>query len=445
MLEISKIKTLMESEKIVIKIINFLTLISIFYLLYYYRQGGIKDAGLTETTIRDLGPYIDGGIKILHGENPYIPISTRSGTFGALPLTILSLIIPDNFKTFIFQMINLMGVIYFLVITFANKSKIIKSLAILLLIWMSPVREMLVTNQVTGIVLGLLAIGIRAHKEKTKKIKNIRFSNLITALAFGISVDLKPHITIAFVVIYLLNNRDFKAIRDCLVLWLTIHIFIDFTQWRILELDYLKFILGLAKTAQKNELGDSVAFWPLLSSVKTLQITDISIAIIATLFCSAVILSLRKQRNPAIILSLLIPSFSIYFHFYDAIAIGVLVLFYSIETRSYIVSFLTLSFFWIPKEFLRPSNIVMVILLTALFCKVVYVGKNNSLRKIIESILGLILAFIVHIFNLNMNSSNYSEQSIAVTECLIFAIFLFLINEYFSKYRLKLQERSILF
>ena len=437
MLKISKIKTPMESEKIAIKIIHFLTLISIFYLLYYYRQGGIKDAGLTETTIRDLGPYIDGGIKILHGENPYIPISTRSGTFGALPLTIMSLIIPDNFKTFIFQILNLSGAIYFLNTVFANKEKMIKRLATILLLWTSPVREMLVTNQVTGIVLGFLAIGIRTHTVTYSKNYKYGILQFITALTFGIAIDLKPHITIMFVVIYLLNKRDFKAMTDCLILWITIHVLIDLTQWRILEIDYAKFILGLAETAQNNELGDSVAFWPIISSITPIQTTNVSVIVLTTLSFLTLILSLKKQNRIAIVLSLLIPAFSIYFHFYDAIPIVVLVLFYSVETRSYVFSFLTLSFFWIPKEFTKPVNITMILVLSFLFCGIMYIGKINFLRKALGSILGLFLAFIIHLVNLQINSNVLLEQSIAVTECLLFSIVLFCTTEHYYKYRLK--------
>ena len=100
-------------------ILRGLITISILYLLFHYRAGGPTES-YSQSSLRDLGPYIDGGKAVLHGQNPYIPAITRSGPFGSIPLVLLFYFIPESLIMPIFQLLSLLGIILFAKIMFPN-------------------------------------------------------------------------------------------------------------------------------------------------------------------------------------------------------------------------------------------------------------------------------------------------------------------------------------
>ena len=198
------------------RVLVVLVIVSTSFLLYQYREGGIKDAGLTNTSIRDVGGYITTGLKILEKVNPYIPDGTvwggaRWGTFGTIPVAMISELIPRNLQVVFFQIVGLLGLYLFIRTIFRNISILNINAIFLLLIWTSSYREMLSTNQIIGMVLGLIAIGINTlFLEKDMRVPVVQ--QILGTLCFVMALDLKPHISGLLIVglyIYFRRGRDF--------------------------------------------------------------------------------------------------------------------------------------------------------------------------------------------------------------------------------------------
>lgn len=399
-------------------ILKLMSLCAIAYLCFYYRQGGIKDTGIEVPNLRDVGVYIDAGRAVLNGLNPYSTVGSRFGDLGPIPIAILSYVVPFKFTTLFFQLINLICVYYFINVfgnLYGTKNR---DLIFLTCLFIAPTREMLVTNQVTGMLMGLIALGYSLYLHA---IKTGTFPTLIlSGLMFAVAGDLKPHIVGVFLLCLAANSRTYKLLIVTASSWLVGHLVIDLSQRRILEKDWLESMRSLQERSSQGKLGDSVSFWPWIYKLLNVEglpgiLTTLPITL-ALIAC--IVISRRKEFKSIIPWAFLVPSLSIYFHFYDAVPIFVIILIMlRLNVDGSILALI--AFLLIPKEYLEIKNQLLIIFFMILW---IYFSKRpHSFLKIPAVYISVNM---LHILNSFLTKDEYLLQSLVVSESLIMAAFL---------------------
>ena len=413
------------------RVLVVLVIVSTSFLLYQYREGGVKDAGLTNTSIRDVGGYITTGLKILEKVNPYIPDGTvwggaRWGTFGTIPVAMISELIPRNLQVVFFQIVGLLGLYLFIRTIFRNISILKINAIFLLLIWTSSYREMLSTNQIIGMVLGLIAIGINTlFLEKDMRVPVVQ--QILGTLCFVMALDLKPHISGLLIVglyIYFRRGRDFLKLVGA---YLITHAAVDIHIGKVVELDWLNILSGLNDRANQNELGDSVTFWPVIRRVIDIDGSFglVSKATLLALVVLTFIVAYKRNWQAFIFLSFFVPSFTIYFHYYDAVPFLSLVIWAILSQPKSVFSFVVLDMLLISKESSSVRNILFVIVISCALAMFSTTRASNRIRNLVFAFIGLILWQLIQMINSRSNSDQYELQSLVVTQALVLSGLLF--------------------
>jgi hypothetical protein len=413
------------------KILSILIVLSSAFLLYQYREGGIKDAGLTDTSIRDVGGYITTGKRIIDQVNPYIPDGelwggARWGTFGTIPVALIAELIPRFLQVVVFQMLGLLGLYLFLATIFRNIPRIYLYSIFLLLIWSSSYREMLATNQIIGMVLGLVALGINAlFLYEGKKHHLIKF---LGTLSFVIALDLKPHIAGLMIVgLYLFFRRGLDFIW-LVTLYVGTHAAVNVYLGRIVELDWIEKVGSLSDRANRNELGDSVTFWPVIRKYINIEgsFGVVSKATLLLLVLLTFWLAYKKHWGSFFFLSFFVPAFSIYFHYYDAVPFVGLIFWAILSRRQSILSFAVLDLLVISKEAASLRNIVLVICISSLVAIFSTSSNSSRFRNMAFSVIGFGIWQLIYQVNSRLNLNQYELQSLVVTEVLVLAALYFI-------------------
>ena len=413
-------KTIMKIKKNILKdkiflFYVFLIIFSIIYLLVYYKNVGIHD----------VGAYIQTGKMLIEHENPYKLYGAKWGTFGPIVLLIIYSLIPKAIAAAAFQLINLLGIFIFYRIFINKKENAVSYLVFILIVWLSPIREMLAINQITGIILGCVALGRKFLP--SEKIKRNSFKNLITsAFFFSIAIDLKPHTIIFVFIIIILLERSIRLIGYTTIVLFITHSIINLYSGSILELDWLKAILTVSSSASENKLGDSVSFWPIFNNYfdSSIIFYVASMLLVLVLFIVSLYFAYKRQSDMAIFFAFLTPSLSIYYHFYDLIPLCIIALNWAILNRQYFYSSFILSFILIPKEYIsyRNSFLVLIFELLLLFTFI----RNIKQRRVVtlsKIVIGVSFSYMLHLFNSYLNFNPFLLQSLIVSETLLMIYF----------------------
>jgi hypothetical protein len=413
------------------KILSTLIVLSSTFLLYQYREGGLKDAGLTDTSIRDVGGYISTGKRIIDQVNPYIPDGelwggARWGTFGTIPVALVAELIPRFLQVVVFQTLGLLGLYLFLATVFRKIPKVYVYSIFLLLIWSSSYREMLATNQIIGMVLGLIALGMKAlFLYEGNKRHLIKF---LGTLSFVIALDLKPHISGLLIVgLYLFFRRGLDFIW-LVTLYVVTHAAVNVYLGRIVELDWIEKVGTLSDRANRNELGDSVTFWPVIRKYINIEgsFGVVSKATLLLLVLLTFWLAYKKYWGSFFFLSFFAPAFSIYFHYYDAVPFVGLIFWAILSRRQSILSFAVLDLLIISKEANSLKNIVLVFCISSLVAIFSTSSNATRLRNLVFSVIGFGIWQLIYQVNSRLNLNQYELQSLVVTEVLVLAALYFI-------------------
>ena len=421
----TSVQILMEKIKTneVALLIGFLIL-SIIYLCYYYRMGGIKDLGIPTPTLRDVGVYLDTGRQVLAQQNPYTGTYSQDGTiarswqFGPTVLTILSGWIPMKMVTPTFQLLNFLGIIGFIYLI-SNKVKLkYFLLTLLIVIWSSPTREMLVTNQITGLIMGLISFPVIFYRKYSVKIRNVRFFWYpILAFPMATAIDLKPHITIGLIFTIVIFEKLVPVFMIAIGELLFFHVLIDLYHGKILEIDWLLFVNKLNDLGSKNQLGDSVTFWPLLHYFTDFEFDNriISYPLIVIVGVAFLVLLRRGLYVESLATISFLPALSFYFHFYDAIPLVVILLSVVVRHRMNSFSLGVIGFLIIPSEINNPKNICLVLALLGLLLYV----KREQKDLLRFASFGTFTLLIIHILRNLPNGDARISQSIIVSAAML--------------------------
>ena len=119
-------------------------------------------------------------------------------------------LVPFVIRATTVRILSLIGIYLFLRTIFPSKRTFEPYFMFLIILWSSPVRELLVTNQMTGIAIGLLALGVKLN-EGIGGAKPAITSRFFSAIFFVMALDMKPHISLVFFLSWIIYKREIKS------------------------------------------------------------------------------------------------------------------------------------------------------------------------------------------------------------------------------------------
>ena len=392
------------------KKLPFLFLISSSLLIsFYYRSGGTRDFGL----------YAAAGEAFLTGENAYETMLWRSGSFGAATVWLFSVIWPKAILPFLYQITTYVG--FWLFARFLGLPKDKTYWAFGFILFLSPVREVVNTLQITGFVLGLLAFSLTATPHSLRRY--VKIICTLQASALAVALDLKPH-SIIFVVL-LLFIKDFK--RQVIYLAGLIvalgHFAIDLINGKFLEIAWIKELTRLGNASGQN--GESTSPWKLIDYLSGGAVdTGILSMFIIILILALSVRRIKKLSNTNLVqIGLVLSSLMTYMHYYDLAPLAVCVLIrYFIGQQSSLV-LATILFMFLPREISSVSNLIILTGLLTLLILVKPQDGSNLSRAAKHVSKSAMIYCGLHLLNSQLNW-DYRLLHAAVTSQTMFMIFL---------------------
>jgi hypothetical protein len=313
----------------------------------------------TEPGMRDLGTYLRAGSNFMDGVDPYSDPAMRLGP-SLLPLFgLLNNYFPNQFLAVMFQSFAMLGICYF-VSQFANISFKEYPAIFLTILWFSSVRENLVNIQITGFLAFFFTFGCRLLKNERNY-----FYVFFGCLFIEFAVDTKPHLFGLAALMYILSIKKVPYMILVGIQILIIHILLSLFIGHLITLKWLQTLVGIYEIRSEGKLGESLIIWPLLENLGLS--TRLSSSLSLVLFVSVTCLFLygfkskKVSNRQVMLLSFMIPSFGIFYHYYDlALAIS---LFFALAIISQIkeIALISLPLLLVPSGFLDAKNLVVTI------------------------------------------------------------------------------------
>jgi hypothetical protein len=196
------------------------------------RQGYLGDAEY----------FINAGKKLLQRSNEYRENSLHTGSLGAITMGLLFGYL-GKFSIFIVTFINLSGVAFFVRELLTGITEKYVSIVVILTLISSPIREMLVTGQITGLVMGLISVG----SQLTYSSK----ANWLGIWCFIVAAELKPHFALPLIFLLVAQKQkiNFTLFRNFLSVLVVGHIAVNLYLRSFTEIDLVKNILFLTDTS----------------------------------------------------------------------------------------------------------------------------------------------------------------------------------------------------
>jgi hypothetical protein len=374
-------------------------------VLYYYRLGGTRDFGL----------YVNAGRAFISGENAYETQLWRSGSFGSTVIWLISLPIPSSLEPLIFQIFSFAGFFAFANLIGIASEK--RYWIFGLILFLSPVREVINTIQITGFVIGLLAVSLLDRSSRS--MLNPLTYTFIQGISLAIALDLKPH-SIIFVVGLLFMKKIKRDVIFCAFgICLIGHAVINLINKTILEVSWFRNLVSLGNAS--GEGGESTSVWRLVDylSKGAIKTSVISPLLIACLLLIVGFFGKKFNFRDLVLIGLIASSLMTYMHYYDLAPLSVFTLAIFSKNAKSILGLASLMFMILPREVGSFRNVVILILLTTLIMLFIEIKSDGAFDRLI--VIGLAtLTFIgLHLVNYLLALEYRLGHALVATQTLI--------------------------
>ncbi len=314
---------------------QFLLYLASFSILVLWMSGSLADTSY----------YFQSGQKVFQGQNPYSgDLPFFSGPTGGWFLYVIGKVFFIESFPFVWQIVNLLGVSIFfhtIIIKLGVHGNFAMLLAIMLL--SSPIREMVVNNQVTGFVLGIAAFAIRTRLGAVHNIVII-LNSMLLYLMF----ELKPNLVLGLVLYFVVTNKE----KLHLIILSVTSIFV-LANLLLMDGIYMKWFnaiqsQGVANLTGNESLGLSTLIYESdLLNKENARILGISLF----LFCFVLVLiaALFKGLRIFLLAIPLLPIFFPYLHFLDfAITVPFIIHFVLYQTNLRYIAPIAIVILYLP-------------------------------------------------------------------------------------------------
>lgn len=370
------------------------------YLLSFFALTQWATNSLADTSI-----YYLGGEKLSQGQNPYDGSSPFfSAPLGARFIFLLGKSLQIVNYPVIWNVVNIVGVsCFFFVILSELKLKHHILLWISLLLLTAPVREMVVNNQITGLVLGFAALSILLSRSTQAPI--IHFLLLIPIyLAF----ELKPNLIFGLLLYYFWINR--KSVRNYTSILIAGPFVITFM---ILQNEYINWLTNITSQGARSITGFESLGISTLAYESNILSFEFARALGLALFAITFLLYSRLflKKDGELIFSM-IPLFALtfpYLHLLDLIVALPFVLPMVIRRKSVLsLAPIVFAVVFLP----RPSeSLFKNLAIVALILVIAFVQYQNNMNRI-EFILSLSSGITLIVSNYYLMLADLSDHAI---------------------------------
>ena len=393
---------------------------------------------------RDAGAYVRGGIQIIEGVNPYSDEVFRGGPFGAVMMALAIGKVAGFWQAILILIFNLAG-IWLYVRTFIT-AKTLNLFLCLLVIWSSSNRTNLDTIQLTGVILGVVALMVRQTEIKPK---GIRLINLVlTSIVLAVLLDSKPHIVLPFFILICIWLRNRRLLILTLATLFVGHFVIGSIYGWIHIKNWLSLILKIGENQKFEQFqGAAHNYWQIvtyfgLPTTGWLQIIPFVFYLIILLLSA---LNVHKFSLLGVnVLAVLCISITSYSHFYDFVPMVAVLLIVLSRERFTAIECGIIAFIMIPQNW--SSLPILVALFAALSIHALLrVQENVESTKIIDSdrikkILigvsgGILLYTSIQVFNQSLRLPRELIDAVTTSELLFIFITVIFVKRKSVMYR----------
>lgn len=343
----------------------------------------------------DIYHYIDNAELLLQGSNPYMDGTARWGTFGPLIFIPFSRFLNEMQISQLTILASVFSIILFLKFILEVPRNFLPT-ATLVLLCLSPIRELFALGQLNAICIGLISLAVGLNKIKVLNQKLSFPIKLIICLLCAIAIDIKPHVIILPALAIFFRFLGKKLFIGTLSILALSHTLIDITTQRFLELDWFWSLYrqanGFSKSESKNILGLLANSGSKYQTLTTLGSVGLILFILMWLY--------RKRHDlsfESLLILVSLCSFGLpYFHFYDLlIAVLVFVTKSILEVKELNLPFWTILFLLtIPQELGRGFNAFIIFIIISL---VFLLHKNLGFRWNRKSYNHLFCALLLYV------------------------------------------------
>lgn len=299
---------------------------------------------------RDAGAYVRGGMQIIEGLNPYSDEVFRGGPFGAVIMALAIGKVPGFWQAMLILILNLAG-IWFYVRTFVP-AKTLNLFLCLLVIWSSSNRTNLDTIQLTGVILGVVALMVRQTEINPK---GIRFVNsVLTSIILAVLLDSKPHIVLPFFILICIWLRNRLLLILTLVTLFVGHFFIGTIFGWVHIKNWLSLVLKIGEDQNFEQFqGAAHNYWQLVTYFGFPTIGWSQVIPFAFYFVMLLLSALNAHKFSLLgvnILAVLCISITSYSHFYDFVPMVAILLIILSRERFNAIESGIIAFIMIPQN-----------------------------------------------------------------------------------------------
>jgi uncharacterized membrane protein YiaA len=382
------------------------------YLILFYKY---------KNQMGDFGTFVKAGELIVEGTDPYANTIFVSSPVPALFFYFLSEILPFIFIPIFWQVLNLFGLFYFFHTFLKTELSSLLPLVFAMLAFLNTTRALLANVQVSGLVLGLIAIGAVLVQQKR--------SIYLQPLPIWFALEIKPQFAIGFV-LFLLCDQKFHFFKATLLTLYTLvsHFIVEVKYLSDINYFWLKKIM-VYSSASVSE-GYEISIWKALAlyTQDDLMIRVFSTVFLLFLLVMISLMSIKSKPNWAIGLACYVPLLNSYLHLYDLIPIAVIISLGFVTRQNILNVFMFFMFLQVYPLGFRSQIIMIVLFLVVIIFQ--SQRKFNSKGVYLSAL--IFITFGILSYFLLMNQSE--EVQIALTLVFPITVLSFINKSNFGSY-----------
>jgi len=318
------------------------------------------------SSMGDFGDFINAGRMIWQKTDPYSHLMYVNSPVSAVIAYGLKKAFPFLFFPIFWQILNLSGLFFFFKTVIQKDFHRVLPLVFAGFAFLNVTRALLGNGQVTGLVLGLIAIGMNLARH--------RYSVFFVMLPFWLATEVKPQLALGFVAIILFQRK--VQIKRILVLASYIFLSHALVQLKFAgNINYLWIQKLLKYSSASLKQGYEISYWKAIAiySGFTSPIRVLSTIFILVTIGFIIVMAKRGRMDWASFIAMLLPLQNTYLHLYDLAPLGVMVIlgiWVFRDIQMLIIFSIFLQFF--------PLSLASQIFVTLLFITLLFILKKSE-------------------------------------------------------------------
>jgi len=314
----------------------------------------------------DFGDFVNAGRMIWQNTDPYSHLMYVNSPVSAVVVYGLNNAFPFLFFPLFWQTLNLAGLIFFFKTFVRKDARHALPLVFAGFAFLNVTRALLGNGQVTGLVLGLFAIGITLAKRK--------YSVFVVMLPIWLAAEVKPQLALGFIALFLFQGR----IQKERILVLGSYIFLSHTLVELKfagNINYLWVQKLLKYSSASLTQGYEISYWKAIAIYlgNSIPVRAFSTFFIFLTLGFIIVMAKRGRTDWALFIAILLPLQNTYLHLYDLAPLGVLAIL-GIYTHRTILMLIT---FCIFLQFFPLKLTTQVIIAGVLIIFLLAIKKNK--------------------------------------------------------------------